>query len=118
MLLGASNQISMFNEAEAEESSKAEEPSIQTIVEAHKRKPKRTREEILETVPVVEIVCDLEASKRICNICNSDLRYLGKEHVRDELEIIPAQVRVLRYIRFNYVCKARNAKRKHAMQLS
>ena len=105
VLPGASNQISMFNEAEAEESSKAEEPSIQTIVEAHKRKPKRTREEILETVPVVEIVCDIEESKRVCNICNSDLRYLGKEHVRDELEIIPAQVRVLRYIRFNYVCK-------------
>lgn len=40
----------MFNEVETEESSKAEEPSIQTIVEAHKRKPKRTREEILETV--------------------------------------------------------------------
>jgi transposase len=47
----------------------------------------------------------LDEDERTCNICNADLRYLGKEHVRDELEIIPAQVRVLRYIRFNYVCK-------------
>jgi transposase len=54
---------------------------------------------------VVEVICDLDEEKRICNICNSDLRYLGKEYIRDELEIIPAQVRILRYIRFNYVCK-------------
>jgi len=98
-------QISLFNEAEAEASSKAEEPTVQTIVAAHARKPKRTKEELAETVPVVEIICDLDEDKRTCDICNADLRYLGKEHVRDELEIIPAQVRMLRYIRFNYVCE-------------
>lgn len=100
-----SGQISLFNEAEAEAGNKAEEPTIQTIVAAHVRKPKRTKEELAETVPVVEVVCDLDEDKRTCGICNADLRYLGKEHVRDELEIIPAQVRILRYIRFNYVCK-------------
>lgn len=31
---------------------------------------------------------------------------LGKEAVREELEIIPAQVRLLRYIRYNYVCES------------
>lgn len=97
-------QISLFNEAEIEANSKAEEPSVQTIVSSYSRKPKRTREELAESVPVVEVICDLEEDKRTCNICNADLRYLGKEHVRDELEMIPAQVRILRYIRFNYVC--------------
>lgn len=97
-------QISLFNEAEIEANNKAEEPSVQTIVLSHTRKPKRTREELAESVPVVEVVCDLDEDKRICDICNAELRYLGKEHVRDELEIIPAQVRVLRYVRFNYVC--------------
>lgn len=100
-----SDQISLFNEAEAETSSKSEELTVQTIVASHTRKPKRTKEELAETVPVMEVICDLDENKRICDVCNADLRYLGKEHVRDELEIIPAQVRVLRYIRFNYVCK-------------
>jgi transposase len=100
-----SDQISLFNEAEVETSNKAEEPTVQTIVTSHARKPKRTKEELAETVPVVEVVCDLDEDKRTCDICNADMRYLGKEHVRDELDIIPAQVRVLRYIRFNYVCK-------------
>ena len=99
-------QISLFNEAEVEAKNKAEEPSVQTIVSSYTRKPKRTREELAESVPVVEVVCDLEEDKRTCGICNADLRYLGKEHVRDELEIIPAQVRLLRYVRFNYVCTA------------
>ena len=97
-------QISLFNEAEVEANNTAEEPTVQTIVAAHTRKPKRTKEELAQTVPVVEVVCDLDEDKRTCGICQADLRYLGKEHVRDELEIIPAQVRVLRYIRFNYVC--------------
>lgn len=100
-----SEQISLFNEAEVETSSKAEEPTVQTIVSSYSRKPKRTKEELAKTVPVVKIICDLDEDKRTCDICNAELRYLGKEHVRDELEIIPAQVRVLRYVRLNYVCK-------------
>lgn len=50
------NQTSLFNEAEVEANSKAEEPTVQTIVAAHTRKPKRTKEELAETVPVVEVV--------------------------------------------------------------
>lgn len=99
-----SDQLSLFNEAESEAGNKAEEPTVQMLVTAYERKPKRTKEELAETVPVVEVVCDLEEDKRTCDICSAELRYLGKEHVRDELEIIPAQVRVLRYIRYNYVC--------------
>jgi transposase len=100
-----SNQLSLFNEAELESNHKAEEPTAETMVATHTRKAKRTKEELAESVPVVEIICDLSEIQQTCNICNSKLRYLGKEHVRDELEIIPAQVRVLRYIRYNYVCK-------------
>ena len=99
-----SDQLSLFNEAELEANNKSEEPTAETVVKAHARKPKRTKEELAETLPVVEIVCDLPELQRTCDICNSELRYLGKERVRDELEIIPAQVRVLRYIRYNYVC--------------
>ncbi len=96
-------QLSLFNEAEAETNSKAPEPTLETVA-AHARKAKRTREELAENLPVVEVICDLPEAARVCDICTSALRYMGKEHVRDELEIIPAQVRVLRYMRYNYVC--------------
>lgn len=100
-----SNQISLFNEAEREANSNAEEPTVETMVKAHARKPKRTKEELAETLPVVEVICDLPEGENKCNICGGELCYLGKEHVRDEIEMIPAQVRVLRYVRYNYVCK-------------
>lgn len=99
-----SNQIPLFNEAELNTNSSAEEPTVETIVKAHARKPKRTKEELAKSLPVVEVICDLPELQHTCNICNGELRYLGKEHVRDELEMIPAQVRILRYVRYNYVC--------------
>ena len=105
MLGEDSDQLSLFNEIEQETNSTAEEPTVETVVKAYARKPRRTREDLAETFPVVEIVCDLANDKNTCNICGSELRYLGKEHVRDEIEMIPAQVRVLRYVRYNYVCK-------------
>jgi transposase len=55
-------------------------------------------------LPVVEVICDIPEAERKCNICEGEFRYLGKEKIREELEIIPAQLRVLRYIRHNYVC--------------
>jgi transposase len=100
-----SNQISLFNEAELETNSNSEEPTAETIVKAYSRKPKRTKEELAETLPVVEIICDLPETLQKCDICKGELRYLGKEYVRDEIEMIPASVRILRYVRYNYVCK-------------
>jgi len=98
------NQISLFNEAEAESNSKAPEPSKVTVTE-HIRKAKRTKEEIAANVPVVEILCQLEEEKLNCEKCHGKMRVLGKETVREELEIIPAKVQLLRYIRCSYVCE-------------
>ncbi|ACV62308.1 transposase IS66 [Desulfofarcimen acetoxidans DSM 771] len=99
------NQLSLFNEAEVESNRHAPEPN-KVAVAGHTRKAKRTKEELAANLPVVEILCELEEDKLLCEECGGDLRVLGKETVREELEIIPAQVRVLRYIRQNYVCES------------
>ncbi|WP_291299550.1 IS66 family transposase [Desulfosporosinus sp. BICA1-9] len=98
------NQPSLFNEAEAESNRQAPEPT-KVDVAGHSRKAKRTREELAANVPVVEVLCELDEEKCRCEICHGKMRVLGKEAVREELEIIPAKVRVLRYIRFSYVCE-------------
>ena len=72
--------------------------------QAHTRKPKRTREELLASLPAVEVLLDTEEGDRICDACGSKTRYLGKEHVRDEIEIIPQRMYIKRYVRTNYVC--------------
>ena len=98
------SQLSLFNEAEAESNSKAPEPSKATVTE-HIRKAKRTKEELAANVPVVEILCELDEEKLGCKKCGAKMRVLGKETVREELEIIPATVQLLRYIRCSYVCE-------------
>ena len=98
------NQISLFNEAEAESNSKAPELDKVAVTE-HIRKAKRTKEELAANLPVVEILCELDEEKLNCEICDARMRVLGKETVREELEIIPAQIRLLRYIRCSYVCE-------------
>lgn len=98
------HQISLFNEAEAEANKKAPEPTKVTV-SAHSRKAKRTKEELAADLPVVEIICELNQEILDCKECGGKMRVLGKETAREELEIIPAQVRLLRYIRYSYVCE-------------
>lgn len=97
-------QLSLFNEAEAEVNRQAPEPDKVTVLE-HARKAKRTKEEIAAQAPVLEIVCELGQEALVCQECSGPMRVLGKEAVREELEIIPAQVRLLRYVRYAYVCE-------------
>lgn len=100
-----SNQLSLFNEAEAESKSHAPEPD-KVAISTHIRKARRTKEELAADLPVVEILCELDKANLDCHQCGGEMRVLGKETVREELEIIPAQVRLLRYIRNSYVCKS------------
>lgn len=54
------NQVSLFNEAEAEQDPKASEPAEETFtVAAHTRKKKRTIEELTAELPVEEVVIGL-----------------------------------------------------------
>lgn len=69
------------------------------------RKAKRAREELVAELPCVEILCDLSTEEQVCGQCGGELRELGKGIIREELEILPAQLRVLRYLRQSYVCK-------------
>lgn len=39
-----------------------------------------------------------------CPRCNSELRPIGKETVREELEYIPAKLQIVRYVRMSYEC--------------
>jgi len=94
-------QDTLFNEAEA----CANEDETETvIVEQHTRKAKRTKEELAKDLPVQEVVIDIPEDERTCNICEGDLHAIGREFVRRELGIIPAQAFVTDTYRINYSC--------------
>jgi len=94
-------QDTLFNEAEVYADEDAPEA---IIVEKYSRKAKRTKEELAKDLPVKEVVIDIPEDKRICDICVSDLHKIGKEFVKRELEIIPAQAYVTETYRITYGC--------------
>ena len=94
-----------FNEAEAEATVKAvKDPDGTVVVKEHTRKKKATHEELMETLPVRERVIDIEDGLRNCPNCGGPLEYIGKEFLRDEVEIIPRQVIRCKVYRAVYRC--------------
>ncbi len=64
------DQLSVFNEAEAEQDPKALEPDEKTIiVPEHKRKPKKSLEEKIKELPSEEVIIDLPEDERNCSHC-------------------------------------------------
>ncbi|MGM9537370.1 MAG: IS66 family transposase zinc-finger binding domain-containing protein [Candidatus Onthomonas sp.] len=99
------DQLSLFNEAEKCQTSKAEEPTEETFtVKAHARKKKRTIDELTKNLPVEEVVIDLPESRMICDKCGSRLRLIGRKLIRREMIIIPQQEKILEYYSCTYAC--------------
>lgn len=99
-----SEQLFLFNEAEVEADSSVSEPIVKDVKGYKRVFGKKTREEILKDLPVREILCDLVDEEKICDQCGTQLKPLGKETVREELEYIPAQLRIVRYVRWTCEC--------------
>ena len=97
-------QLSLFNEAEMEADVSIEEPVKKTVKGYTRTATKTKREELIKDLPVREILCESAPEDLNCPRCNSDLRPIGKETVREELEYIPAKLQIVRYVRMAYEC--------------
>jgi len=80
----------MFNEAEDQADPLLPEPTYEEIIYKRKKRVGK-REEDLSDLPIERIDYELPESERICPECGSLMDDIGVT-VRDELEIIPAQV--------------------------
>lgn len=98
------DQLRLFNEAESDtESAPEEEPAAAIPVAAHERR-RGGRKPLPDTLPRVRIEHDLPDLEKRCS-CGCDLTRIGAE-TSEQLDIVPAQVRVLQHVRFKYACKA------------
>ena len=99
------DQVNLFNEAEKEQDHKAEEPTEETFtVKAHTRKKKRTLDELTKNLPEDEILLELPEDQRICDKCGGNFKPIGKKFVRHELQVIPQQIKLLKYYTVTYAC--------------
>lgn len=67
-------------------------------------RPKRGRKPLPPHLPREDVIHDLPDSDKIC-ACGCQLSKIGQE-TSEQLEVIPAQLKVLRHIRLRYACKA------------
>lgn len=96
-------QLQLFNEAEAEAKPDALEPTIETIT-YKRRKQQGHREAVLQDLPVETIEYRLSEEEKICSVCAGPLHEMSTE-VRQEIKFIPAQVKVIKHVRYIYSCR-------------
>jgi transposase len=95
-----SNQLHMFNEAEAFVEKEAQKELV--IPEHTRKKPKR--KPLPPELPRVEVLEDIDESEKLC-ACGAELSHIGEE-VCEKLDYVPAKIQVIRIIRPKYACKS------------
>jgi len=107
-LFGASSeklsidQLGLFNEAEEIKHAVDSEEDTVTTVASHTRQ-KKPRVSIPDNLPREEIIYDLEEADKTCPHDGSELKVIGSSD-HEQLDIIPAQVKVIRHKRLKYAC--------------
>lgn len=97
-------QLSLFNEAEAESSNPLEEkePELETVTEDRRKKNKRGS--FTKSLAEEVIEYDLPENEKVCNICGNELNRM-KEIIRKELTFIPAQFKTTKIVTYVYSCR-------------
>ena len=98
------DQRGLFNEAEDECCAEIEDANnTDTVtVKAHQRQSK-PRVSIPEDLPREEIIHDIPEEEKVCPHDGHALEVIGSDD-HEQLDIIPAQVKVLRHRRLKYAC--------------
>jgi transposase len=101
----APGQGELFNEAEQEAAPDENVgDELATAVPAHTRR-KPGRRPLPDHLPRIEIVHEIDEADRHCPDDGAALKEIGQE-VSEQLDIVPAQIRVIRRLRKKYACPA------------
>jgi transposase len=104
----SNDQLGLFNEAEEEVLSEASQStaSESTTVKAHTRtsKPRIT---LPDHLPREDMIHDLPESEKVCPHDGTPLKCMGSDD-HEQLDIIPATIKIIRHKRLKYTCPCCN----------
>lgn len=103
----AAGQGQLFNEAEATAVAEEPEGTVAATAATTPQQPpcqKGGRRPLPAHLPRLEVIHTLDESQRICPNDGSVLTQIGSE-VSEQLEFIPATLRVIRHVRMKYACQ-------------
>lgn len=93
-------QNRLFDEAEANATGEETRVTEKIVVPAHERK-KRGRKPKIDTLPVREVVYELDEEERACPCCGKARREIGEER-SSEYDLVPAHLVKIVHIRKKY----------------
>ena len=96
------NQLELFNEAEDDIETVETNQEVPTQVRAHQRK-KTGRAPLPAHLPREDIIHDLADVDKVCPHDGTALELIGDDR-SEQLDIVPAQIKVIRHIRNKYAC--------------
>ena len=97
------DQMRLFNEAEFgrdEEEPEHDPDKEEFIVKTHTRR-KRGRKPLSDSLPREEVIHDFSDEEKKCPCCGKMRPNIGSD-ITEELDIVPAKIKVLRHIRMKY----------------
>jgi len=94
----------VFNEAEATLDSTHVEAEPETVTYTRKAKSTGHRQEMLEDLPTETIEYKLSEDEQVCVQCGGHLHEMSTQ-TREEIEIIPARVKVIKHVQSIYSCR-------------
>ena len=102
-------QSSLFGESDDKELNQQMEKEIEKITVHKKKNSKKVQAGIkkssLKDVEIIREEYKLEEEKEKCPVCAGNLKQVGKEVVRQEIEFIPAKFKIKSYVRYTYKCE-------------
>ncbi len=103
--LGIEKQMSLFDEAETKADPSVPEPTLEDVEKIRQKKYVGQRKDKLAKLPHDKIIFKLDPLDLSCLNCGTELKPIGEEFVRTEVEYIPAKLRVIDYFRETYECR-------------
>ena len=99
----SADQLGLFNESEqlAEDVTDEAAPERETLTYT-RNKPKR--KPLPKDLPRETVVHDIAEADKVCDCCGGDLHKIGEES-SEQLEFIPASIKVIEHIRPKYGCR-------------
>lgn len=101
---GEDSQSTLFDEAEMNQAAESgEKPEASVTVATHTR-AKPGRKPLPADLPREEVIHDIPEEEKICGCCGQPLQRIGEE-TSEKMDVVPAQLKVIRHVRPKYACK-------------
>lgn len=97
-------QLYFFNEAEKATRPTEEEPKLEEVTYKRRKQARGLNKDTMANLPVEVIEYQLPEEEQVCLECQHPLHVMSKE-IRRELQVIPAQVKVVEHVSDVYACR-------------